>query len=132
LVDNKGTLYLTDFGLCLDKEFNLDKNEIKFMKMNKKLDIIYIYDTIYSNLHNMCWRNKNIRKKYKLDDFDNPTRLKHLIDNIDVIQKEIYFSKIYIIFIKKYYEIEFVFLSWIQKFKKSSNKETLFINKIIS
>jgi serine/threonine protein kinase len=36
LVDDNKNLYLTDFGLSLDTSFNLTKNEINFMKKNKK------------------------------------------------------------------------------------------------
>jgi hypothetical protein len=48
LVDKKGKLYLTDFGLVLDKKFDLDKDEIKFMNENKKLAYYYFYESIYS------------------------------------------------------------------------------------
>ena len=51
LVDNDSNLYLSDFGLVLDKHFNLDTDEKKFMKLNLQIPYYYSIESIYSFVH---------------------------------------------------------------------------------
>ncbi len=51
LVDNDSNLYLTDFGLVLDKHFKLDADEKKFMKLNLQIPYYYSIESIYSFVH---------------------------------------------------------------------------------
>jgi predicted unusual protein kinase regulating ubiquinone biosynthesis (AarF/ABC1/UbiB family) len=51
LVDSNENLYLTDFGLVLNKNFLLDSNEIAFMKRNKKIPYYYSIESLYTFLY---------------------------------------------------------------------------------
>ena len=132
IVDNKGKVYLTDFGLSLDKDFNLDSNEKKFMKMNKKLDIYYTIDNILNNYINNCIYNKKIVEKYQLDKQKNTLEItKYLIDNINIIKNNISkISNFQINFIKKNKSLLLSYTNWTRNFKYSKNKNNYFVNKL--
>ena len=128
LVDKNENVYLTDFGLSLDKSFNLTKDEIKFMKKNKKIDKYYITDSIFANYFNLTYWNEPIKKKYGLDKIDGYVEIsKHLVENIDTLSKEIKMSKFQLYFIKKYKTFIIKYITWQKKFQKAKNKKDIFI-----
>jgi len=101
IIDNKKNIYITDFGLSLDKDFDLDKDEKIFIENNKKLDKLYIYDNILSNYINKCKYNKKINKKYNLEQYNGIEFYKYLINNLDIIKNQININLFDINFIKK-------------------------------
>ena len=97
LVDMKGNLYLTDFGLVLDRKFDLDKNEIKFMKENKRLPYYYFYESVYSIYKYNAFRNNKIKELFNNNEnLDKINYNKMIIKNINNINKIINFHKSYI------------------------------------
>ena len=97
LVDMKGNLYLTDFGLVLDRKFDLDKNEIKFMKENKRLPYYYFYESVYSIYKYNAFRNNKIKELFNNNEnLDKINYNMMIIKNINNINKIINFHKSYI------------------------------------
>ena len=131
IVDNKGKVYLTDFCLSLDKDFNLDVNEKKFMKMNKRLDIYYTMNNILTDYIYNCIYDKKIAEKYQLDKQKNTLEITiYLIDNINIIKNDISkISNFQINFIKKNKLLLIRYLNWKRNFKYSKNKNNYFVNK---
>lgn len=78
LIDKNEQIYLTDFGLSLDKSFDLDKGELKFIEYNKKLDNYYMIDNVFSNFFNRLYYNKKLYKKFKLNEM-NTLKIMHFI-----------------------------------------------------
>ena len=66
VVDSNNEIYLTDFGLVLDKEFKLSKKELLFYDNNEYYDygllycvcIWYLVDIVGSNTNKLYYRNK--------------------------------------------------------------------------
>jgi len=128
LVDNSGKVYLTDFGLSLDKEFKLTKDEMKFMLMNKKIDRYYVIDSIFANYVNRTYWDKKMRKKLKLDKMEGSVNIsKHLIKNIDKFAKEVKMSKFQFDFIKKHKRFIIKYIVWEKQFQRAKNKKRIFI-----
>jgi hypothetical protein len=65
IVTNGKTIYLTDFGLTLDKTFNLSKTEINFFNKNKYYDYGLSYYQLVMPLLKTIQTNKILEKKYK-------------------------------------------------------------------
>jgi serine/threonine protein kinase len=128
LIDSNKKVYLTDFGLSLSKDFNLDSKEIKFMKMNNKLDKYYIYDNVISDYGIKCLFNKKIKKKYELDKYKTTIELvEFLIDNLDIIKFNIKISNFQTEFIKKNKNKLMNFIKHKKKFKIAKNKNNFFL-----
>lgn len=133
LVDDNKKVYLSDFGLSLDDDFNLDNNEKKFKQMNNKLDEYYIVDNIMSDYLHNCLHYDKIKKKYNLGSISSFIELhKYLIDNIDIIKNDITISEFQISFIKKKKSMIMNFLIWRHKFKNSEDKNNYFISNNIN
>lgn len=64
LVDNQANLYLTDFGLVLDKNFDLDLDEKKFMQLNKKIPEYYFYESVYSFINYLALENSKLKQLF--------------------------------------------------------------------
>ena len=124
LVDKKGKLYLTDFGLVLDKKFNLNKDEIKFMNENKKLAYYYFYESIYSIYkHNAreIFGDELNKKMGKIE------YTKMFIKSIDMINKKIDFPISYINHIKLNKNKIIKVIKLKNNFINMSNKKEIFL-----
>lgn len=130
IIDNKKNIYITDFGLSLDKDFDLDKNEKIFMENNKKLDKSYVYKNILDDYTSKCKYNKKINKKYNLEQYNGIELYKYLIDNIDIIKNDININNFQINFIKKNQNYLLNIIQWKINFKNIKNKNKYFINLI--
>ncbi len=105
LVDSNETVYITDFGLLLDKNFNLDKNEIKFYKYNFKLPFYYLAAEIFDNF--MYSASNNPKLEDFLNNLKNETNKSGdkinyviaLIKSVESINKIIKFPQFYIDYI---------------------------------
>lgn len=128
LVDENKKVYLTDFGISLSTDFELDKHEKKFIKYNYELDKFYAYDNIMSNYINKTLYSKKINKKYKLDLCQTTVELaKYIVDYIDKIKSDIDISKFEISFIKDNSNLLIKYIEWKKNFKKTKNKSKYFI-----
>ena len=132
LVDDKGILYLTDFGLSLDKDFDLNIHEKKFMRLNKKLDLFYTHDDLFSIYFNKVYYNKKLYNKYKLGDINTLEISNFILDNLDQLNKEIDnpLSKFHVYFLQKNKVNIIKYVEWFRNLRKSKNKETYFVNKL--
>lgn len=103
LVDSLGKLYLTDFGLVLDKNFDLTKNEIKFFNANKKLPYYYFFENIYTFVRYISLENNQINKLFN-EEFRKKvgkiTFVKIFIKSIDHVCKILKLQKKYAEIIK--------------------------------
>lgn len=120
IIDDNKKVYLTDFGLSLDEEFKLDKNEKKFMKYNHKNDYYYIIKNIIHHYFDLNY--KKLRDKHKLNELNKLDGIKYLLNNIDIIKNEINISKFQIKFIKKYKSLFIKFHIWKANFIENDNK----------
>jgi serine/threonine protein kinase len=93
LVDDYGKLYLTDFGIVLDKNFNLDEKEKLFMKKNKLLPYYYRFESLYVQFTYDIEKNNIINNIIELSNYKKLNRIEqfniilNLIDNINKIIK---------------------------------------------
>ena len=131
VIDKNKNVYITDFGLSLDHDFDLDKSEKKFMLMNKKLDQVYTTDNIISNYIHKCVHNPKIEAKYELKKYDSTLKLtKYIIDNMDIIKKDIVMNNFQYNFIKKYKNKIIRYIAWKRGFKDTKNKKKYFIDSL--
>lgn len=129
LVDKDENLYITDFGLSLDKSFELNKDEFNFIKYNKTLDAYYVVTCLFDSYFNKCYYDNTINKKYKLNEIGNKIDLKQfMFDNIDDISQSANISEFHKKMIIKYEKYIMKFILWKAAFVGSKNK-TLFISK---
>jgi serine/threonine protein kinase len=99
LVDNNGKLYLTDFGLVLDKNFDLDEKEKLFMKKNKLLPYYYTFENVYMHYYYEIVNNHTMNNIIELSNYKNlnPVDKFNVIFNlIDKINKIVKYPKFYI------------------------------------
>ena len=114
LVSNDGIIYLTDFGLALDLDFDLNENEKKFFKANSNFDyglgLLNILDLLFSK----TIETKDIQnQKYLIDNFNL------VFDNISIIQNiKILFK--YLEPICKYLNIPNKYQNQVKKYAKLS------------
>jgi serine/threonine protein kinase len=126
IVDSNNTIYLTDFGLVLDKEFNLITDELKFYEINKYYDYGNVCTIIYWYLYD------------KLEFYINNSNVQidKTSDNIEVILEK--YDFIFDIYkIKKSQNLIFIikiaklFNKFINSLKNNNKKNDIFPNKEI-
>ncbi len=103
LVDSNSNLYLTDFGLVLDKNFNLDSQEIKFMKSNIKLPYLYFAESVYSHCNYEIEANLLLNKEFNKELKNKLGKIVYtntVIKSIDHIIKILGLPKFYAEYIK--------------------------------
>ena len=123
LVDDPGTLYLTDFGLVLDKDFDLNKDELDFLKYNKKLDYYYIIDCIFSIYFNKSYNDDKVKIMYGLDKMkDSIDVSEFLLNNIDLMKHHVSLTDYQIKFIKDHKDQILKFIIWKRGLKAEKDK----------
>jgi serine/threonine protein kinase len=103
LVDNNGNLYLTDFGIVLDKNFDLDEKEKLFMKKNKLLPYYYSFESVYVNYTFGMEENDIMNNIIELSNYKKLSRVGQfniILNLLDNINKIIKYPKFYINIIK--------------------------------
>ncbi len=96
LVDENGKLYLTDFGIVLDKNFNLDEKEKLFMKKNKLLPYYYRFESLYVQFTYDIEKNNIINNIIELSNYKKLNRIEQfniILNLIDKINKIIKYPK---------------------------------------
>lgn len=99
LVDSNNKLYLTDFGLVLDKNYDLDENEKLFMDNNKSLPYYYRYESLYVHYTAFIEKNDIISAIPELVDYKKINRIDRfnlILMLIDKINKVVMFPQFYI------------------------------------
>lgn len=89
-VSDDGIIYLIDFGLALDLDFDLNENEKKFFKANSNFDyglgLLNILDLLFSK----TIATKNIEnQKYLIDNFNLVFDNMSIIQNIKILFKNL-------------------------------------------
>ncbi len=103
LVDETGKLYLTDFGLVLDKNYELDPNEIIFMEKNKSLGYYYRYESLYVHFMSKLEKINEVTPIQELSDYKKQNRIDRfclVMDSIDKLNLIIKFPDFYIEMLK--------------------------------
>jgi hypothetical protein len=131
LTDGK-QIYLTDFGLVLDKSFTLTKDEESFFQQN----IFYDYGEVLRNLghlirspYNLCSENdkRRIIKKYSIKEGLKPYELRSiLLDNIEQIHADgvMKLDEFYVASIVKYRSIIALMQDFFSDMWENNNKDT--------
>lgn len=76
VVDNDEILYLIDYGLVIDKDFDLTKDEIKFFDQNIQYDKYMICHNIINAIYDVMTDGSNRKKYQKMfgNDFSKNTK----------------------------------------------------------
>ena len=121
VVSKEGLIYMIDFGLVLDLDFNLTKEEIKFFHKNTLFD------------YGACIMSIMIPLLDHIKDIDNYNTgniindIKMIYDNSNEICENLNLPKKYIKIIEKYKNYDFIIQNFLVKL--SQNKDTIFPNK---
>lgn len=106
LTDGK-EVFLTDFGLALDKNYQLSENESNFYKEHQYYDQMEFLGCSSLVLES-CWQDLNKKRKKELEDkfrvcTDTPyyEKLNIMLDNLDGVQKIMKLNEIYIKYLKR-------------------------------
>jgi serine/threonine protein kinase len=103
LVDDNGKLYLTDFGIVLDKNFDLDEKEKLFMKKNKLLPYYYSFESVYVHFSYGIEENNIINNIIDFSNYKKLNRVEQfnvILNLIDKINKFVKYPKFFIDIIK--------------------------------
>ncbi len=104
LVDSKSQVYITDFGLLLDKNFKLDSKEKKFFKLNIELPRYYLASEVYDNFVYAISLKPKLKKF--IDELTESNDLEDIteaiIESTSTINKLLGLPKNYVDFIKKH------------------------------
>jgi serine/threonine protein kinase len=103
LVDDNGKLYLTDFGIVLDKNFDLDEKEKLFMKKNKLLPDYYRFESVYVHFSYGIEENDIINNIIDLSNYKKLNRVEQfniILNLIEKINKILKYPKFFIDIIK--------------------------------
>lgn len=103
LVDNNGKLYLTDFGIVLDKNFDLDEKEKLFMKKNKLLPYYYRFESVYVHFSYGIEENNIINNIIDFSNYKKLNRVEQfnvILNLIEKINKILKYPKFFIDIIK--------------------------------
>ena len=125
-----GTVYLTDFGLSLDKKFNLNDGEIRFINKNKKLDYYYLIDVVISVYLNKCMQ-KNMFVSNDIDKKDSISINKYFMDNIDKLKEDVQLNDYLVEFVKTNAVNYLEFIRWKRKMKETKDMKDKFTDDIV-
>ena len=103
LVDNNGKLYLTDFGIVLDKKFDLDEKEKLFMKKNKLLPYYYRFESVYVHFSYGIEENDIMNNIIEFSNYKKLNRVEQfnvILNLIEKINKILKYPKFFIDIIK--------------------------------
>ena len=137
IVTDETQFYLTDFGLALDKAFDLDREEQSFFNRNDHYDfgeLIYSFAyhlaIMFENLS--ASKRETIASKIDLPkDVERRERLVHLLANLDVLAAKDMMSlnKAYVDLLKKYQSINRLIDTFFEGMGKNNKKDTKFDNE---
>jgi hypothetical protein len=125
LVDDKGILYLTDFGLSLDIDFSLKTDEFNIIKYHK-FDNVGIKLNILHYFFKSCINNKNVKKLLKNNEKNFLTDFKIVMNNIDEFNKYVKCDSFIINFTKKYKNLCIKYSEWEELLMKNHGTKNIY------
>ena len=138
VVSKEGIIYMIDFGLVLDLEFNLKKEEIKFFNKNTMFDygssimniLLPLLDhTIYiKDITKQTYFIDKYKMEYKAENEIN--NIKTIYNNSNMICDYLGFPRKYKKIVEEYKKLDFIMQQFIIKLLK--NKKTIFPNNMIN
>lgn len=133
IVTDGKTIYLTDFGLVLDMDFKLNKQEKTFFKVNSMYDLAFMYDHIKFPLLKEMYLNKDYyNKKYGFDKISGEKEYYDILwNNLDEICKHLKYDKKYIKLIKKYWKLSIIMTIFLYSMRHNNKKNNIFPNKLV-
>ena len=131
-----GTIFcLTDFGLVLDMDFNLTKQEQDFFKRNDHYDYSMVMSNIGSPLISQIGKEKEyFDKKYFGDAADKISEEEFyeiVHDNLDEICKYLKYDEAYVQLLKKYWDIMIIFPVYHYNMRHNNKKDDVFPNDAV-
>ena len=136
IVSDGKTFYLTDFGLVLDIEYNLTKEEQDFFKRNDYYDYATIISNIGDPLINRIGKEKEyFNKKYFSNSADKILEeefYKIVYNNLDEICKYLKYDEAYVQLLKKYWNILIIFPIYHYNMRHNNKKDNVFPNDTVN
>jgi len=138
VVSKEGIIYMIDFGLVLDLEFNLTKEEIKFFYKNTMFDYgLSIMNILLPLLDHTIYIKDIIKQTYFINNYKMEYKPENEISNIKTIYNNsneicdyLDFPKKYKKIVNEYKKIDLIMQLFFIKLLK--NKKTIFPNKLIN
>ena len=138
VVSKEGIIYMIDFGLVLDLEFNLTKEEIKFFNKNTMFDYgLSIMNILLPLLDHTIYIKDITKQTYFIDKYKMEYKPENEINNIKTVYNNsneicdyLGFPRKYKKIVEEYKKLDFIMQQFIIKLLK--NKKTIFPNNIIN
>ena len=134
LSDGK-TVYLSDFGLVLDKEFNLNDKDLEFFSQNGYYDYAYILMQLSDPQFNKIFSgetSKYFADKYKINDKVDETKVRQIVfENLNEICRYLHFDERYPKLLLKYKDITDEMFNFLTQMRNSDKKDIIFPNQKI-
>lgn len=138
VVSKEGIIYMIDFGLVLDLEFNLTKEEIKFFNKNTMFDYgLSIMNILLPLLDHTIYIKDITKQTYFIDKYKMEYKAENEINNIKTIYNNsneicdyLDFPRKYKKIVEEYKKLDFIMQQFIIKLLK--NKKTIFPNNMIN
>lgn len=138
VVSKEGIIYMIDFGLVLDLEFNLTKEEIKFFNKNTMFDYgLSIMNILLPLLYHTIYIKDITKQTYFIDKYKMEYKAENEINNIKTIYNNsneicdyLDFPRKYKKIVEEYKKLDFIMQQFIIKLLK--NKKTIFPNNMIN
>jgi serine/threonine protein kinase len=138
VVSKEGIIYMIDFGLVLDLEFNLTKEEIKFFNKNTMFDYgLSIMNILLPLLDHTIYIKDITKQTYFIDKYKMEYKAENEINNIKTIYNNsneicdyLGFPRKYKKIVEEYKKLDFIMQQFIIKLLK--NKKTIFPNNMIN
>jgi len=130
IVSDGNNIYLTDFGLVLDMDFNLSNQEKIFFRKNNDYDYSMAINNMYSPLFDqMQKRKKYIDNKYKFDEKMNESDFREITcNNLDEIGAYFKFDEMYVRLLKKYWKLSEISPVFLYNMRHNNKKDDVFPN----
>ena len=137
LTDGKN-VFLTDFGLALDDNFNLTKKEKIFYKNHKSYDHMEFIGCMSLFLESF-WHDLNTKQKKQLEDqfqikIETPyfEKISIILENLDSISKIMKLNKTYVKFLSKHIDIIKLSNNFFFSLRKDPKKRVVYPSKLVT